>query len=191
MCLSNPFRKWYKVFSLGYTSLESISFSNQKGIIQKLNFIPGNLISKFDTLVKGKTRCSGISDFGKLFKQNESTSTNSFNLLAIHGMKKLQRTEKCTFYSWISNKKRVSELFNYQISLMLNINKVNVDLIHIFSSPILFHKSSNHIVPVLSITSNNIYKYPGNQAQFKFPEKSFFVIIEFAWCVWYQAVGIF
>ena len=48
------FRKWYKVFSLGYTSLESISFSNQKGIIEKLNFIPGNLISKFDTLVKGK-----------------------------------------------------------------------------------------------------------------------------------------
>ena len=93
ICLSNSFRKWYKVFSLGYTSLESISFSNQKGIIQKLNFIPGNLISKFDTLVKGKTRCSGISDFGKLFKRNESTSTNSFNLLTIHGMKKLQRTE--------------------------------------------------------------------------------------------------
>ena len=72
---------------------------------------------------------------------------------------------------------------------MLNINEVNVEedeytleynLINIFSSPILFNKSSNHIFPVLSITSNNIYKYPGNQAQFKFPEKSFFVIIEFA-----------
>ena len=74
---------------------------------------------------------------------------------------------------------------------MVNINEVIVEeiighlyvkynLINIFSSPILFNKSSNHIFPVLSITSNNIYKYPGNQAQFKFPEKSFFVIIEFA-----------
>ena len=72
---------------------------------------------------------------------------------------------------------------------MSNINEVKVEedeytleynLINIFSSPILFNKSSNHIFPVLSITSNNIYKYPGNQAQSKFPEKSFFVIIEFA-----------
>ena len=74
---------------------------------------------------------------------------------------------------------------------MLNSNEVNVEeiigyfyvkynLTNIFISPILFDKSSNHIFPVLSITSNNIYKYPGNQAQFKFPEKSFFVIIEFA-----------
>ena len=128
ICLFNFFfRKWYKVFSLGYTSLESISFSNQKGIIQKLNFIPGNLVSKFDTLVKGKTRCSGISDFAKLFQQNESTSTNSFNLLAIHGMKKIAMNRKCTFYSWISNKKRVSELFNYQISLMSNNNEAKVE----------------------------------------------------------------
>ena len=68
---------------------------------------------------------------------------------------------------------------------MSNINEVKVEeitgyLINIFSSSILFDKSSNHIFPVLSITSNNIYKYPGNQAQSKFPEKSFFVIIEFA-----------